>query len=264
MPAEVGEVLEGSRRWCVIHADCLDVMAAMPDGCVDHVITDPPYLLDFSKCVTAGRRDDFTVSKGSHRIRDIGYSAFSAEDVERVGPAIARTVKRWCLVWHDAESGSVWRHALGLRHVRTGIWCRTNPCPQFTGDRPGQGFELMTIQHGASGRLRWNGGGKSASYHHAQRHGTTSQVVGHPTPKPEDLMLDLVTDFTDPDDLILDAFCGSGTTGVAALRLGRRFIGIEKEERWAELSRERLRAEEQGSTLQARRAGQVPLFGAGQ
>jgi DNA modification methylase len=74
-------------------------------------------------------------------------------------------------------------------------------------------------------------------------------------------MLGLVADFTDPDDVILDPFAGSGTTLVAALRLGRRAIGIEREERWATLSRERCLAEEQNSTLAARRAGQGALFG---
>jgi site-specific DNA-methyltransferase (adenine-specific) len=73
-------------------------------------------------------------------------------------------------------------------------------------------------------------------------------------------MLSLLADFTDPGEVILDPFCGSGTTGVAALRLGRRFIGIEKDSKYAALARDRIAAEEQGSTLQAKRAGQEPLF----
>jgi site-specific DNA-methyltransferase (adenine-specific) len=73
-------------------------------------------------------------------------------------------------------------------------------------------------------------------------------------------MLELVSLFTDPGDLVLDPFCGSASTGVACLRLGRRFIGIEREQKWAELSRERLRAEQDGSTLKAARAGQGALF----
>ena len=85
------------------------------------------------------------------------------------------------------------------------------------------------------------------------------------------LMLALVADFTDgatdldavvglPGDLILDPFAGSGTTGVAALRLGRRCILIEKDPKYAALCRERMTAEESSSTLQAKRAGQEPLF----
>jgi site-specific DNA-methyltransferase (adenine-specific) len=76
-------------------------------------------------------------------------------------------------------------------------------------------------------------------------------------------MLALVADFTDPEETILDPFAGSGTTGVACLRLGRKFIGIEKDPTYFALACERLRAEEQGSTLQAARAGQMALLGGG-
>jgi modification methylase len=71
----------------------------------------------------------------------------------------------------------------------------------------------------------------------------------------------LVADFTDPGDIILDPFCGSGTTGVAAIRLGRRFVGIERDPTYAQLARDRISAEVSGSTLSAQRAGQVALFG---
>jgi site-specific DNA-methyltransferase (adenine-specific) len=70
----------------------------------------------------------------------------------------------------------------------------------------------------------------------------------------------LVRLVTPPGALVLDPFAGSGTTGIAALRTGRRVILVEREERWARLSRERLAAEDQLSTVAARRASQVPLF----
>lgn len=74
-------------------------------------------------------------------------------------------------------------------------------------------------------------------------------------------MLELVSLFTDPGEIVLDAFAGSGTTGVACLRLGRRFIGIEKDPKYAAVARERLRAESQGLSLRDARAGQLPMFG---
>ena len=81
----------------------------------------------------------------------------------------------------------------------------------------------------------------------------------HPTTKPIALMIELVSLFTDPGDLILDPFAGSGTTGIAALRLGRRVILIEKDPVYARLCVDRMTAEENSSTLQAHRAGQLPL-----
>ena len=85
----------------------------------------------------------------------------------------------------------------------------------------------------------------------------------HPCQKPLPMMLQIVRASSRPGDTILDPFCGSATTGVAALRLGRKFIGIEKDPTYFALACERLRAEEQGSTLQASRAGQLPLLGTG-
>ena len=95
--------------------------------------------------------------------------------------------------------------------------------------------------------------------HGHQSDGPNARV--HETQKPESLMLELVELFTDPGDIVLDPFCGSGTTGVACLRLGRRFIGIEKDAKYAAVARERLTAESQGLSLRDARAGQLSLLG---
>ncbi len=63
--------------------------------------------------------------------------------------------------------------------------------------------------------------------------------------------------------VVLDPFAGSGTTGVAALLEGRRFVGIELTEEYTQIARERLHAAELNMSLEAFRAGQVPMFGAG-
>jgi DNA modification methylase len=70
----------------------------------------------------------------------------------------------------------------------------------------------------------------------------------------------LVDYFTQPDDLVIDPFCGSGTTGAACIRHGRRFLGIEKSPEFVALARERLTAEANDSTLVDARRGQVALF----
>jgi site-specific DNA-methyltransferase (adenine-specific) len=148
--------------------------------------------------------------------------------------------------------------------VRGGIWRKPDGAPQFTGDRPGQGFECLAIAH-PPGRKRWNGGGKHAVWTHCLEHGHGSGLRNeHPTQKPIGLMLDLVADFTDRGDVVLDPFAGSGTTGVACLRLGRRFVGIERDPTFFALACERLRAEVNGSTVQSSRAGQLPLMGSAQ
>jgi hypothetical protein len=82
----------------------------------------------------------------------------------------------------------------------------------------------------------------------------------HPTQKPLSLFLTLVKENSNPNDLILDPFCGSGTTCVAAKMLGRRYIGIDISEEYCEISRKRLRAVETGVPVKEQEIGQLPLF----
>jgi site-specific DNA-methyltransferase (adenine-specific)/modification methylase len=82
----------------------------------------------------------------------------------------------------------------------------------------------------------------------------------HPTQKPVGVMAWVVELATTEGQIILDPFCGSGTTGVAAVRLGRRFIGIERDEKYAAIARERIDAETRGLTLRDVRHGQRGLF----
>jgi DNA modification methylase len=177
---------------------------------------------------------------------------------------LARLASRWVVAFCQIEAVAAWRASFetgGLQWVRGGVWRKPDGAPQFTGDRPGQGFECLAIAH-PFGRKRWNGGGKHAVWTFGLEHAHgKSGKNEHATTKPSRLMLALVSDFTDPGETILDPFAGSGTIGVACLRLGRRFIGIEKDPRYFALACERLRAEESGSTLQAARAGQMPLLG---
>lgn len=259
---------ESGKGWRLILGDCLEVMPTLDR--VDHVITDPPYskvVVTSSKsgpgdCRPRGRKGAYGA-----KTRDLGYSGIDDEARVAIGAECGRLVRRWSLVFCDAESLSAWRSALeggGMKHARMGAWVAPNCTPQFSGDRPGTGWEACEIAHAVgAGRWRWNGGGLPAVWIVPRpANGSHERTEnGHPTPKPIDLMLELVALFTDPGETVLDPFAGSGTTGVACLRLGRRFIGIEKDPTYFQLAVDRLRAEEQGSTLSAARARQLPLLG---
>lgn len=253
-----------SARWQVIHGDCREVLPTL--GQVDHVITDPPYSRDLYLKFRSNKGARGVESKQTSNHLALANMAIGAvEDIHEVcSLEFVRLAKRWMIVFHDAETGHLWREGLGESYVRAGVWVKPNAVPQISGDRPGQGFEAITIGH-AKGRKRWNGGGHSAVWVHcavnANPIADDRACNPHPCPKPLSLMLELVELFTDPDDLVLDPFCGSGTTGVACLRLGRRFIGIEKDATYAAVARERLEAESKGLTLRDARAGQLPMFG---
>lgn len=97
------------------------------------------------------------------------------------------------------------------------------------------------------------------------QHGKAIEPRLHTTQKPVALMCSLVDDFSEPGELVYDFAAGSGTTGVACVRGGggaRRFVGIEREEKWCEAAAKRLDAELDGSTYYAAKAGQVAMFGA--
>lgn len=101
------------------------------------------------------------------------------------------------------------------------------------------GFESIVTCH-APGKSSWNGGGRRGYLEHSVDANFSRTPRYHETQKPEPLMAELVTLFTDDGDTILDPFMGSGTTLVAAKRLARKAIGIEINEAYCEMAAKRL------------------------
>jgi DNA modification methylase len=230
--------------------DCLEGMAALEDRSVDHVLADPPYrralyegFRSNSRARKVGQRTHGAKMSLSPNYQSLASESIGAlEDVlEPAAAHLLRLTRRWIVVFHDAESGDLWRKAFGDAYVRSGVWVKTNPMPQISGDRPAQGFEGITIAHGPE-RKRWNGGGRPAVWTHGALQGNWSERAGndHPCPKPLDLMEALVRDFTEPGELVLDPFAGSGTTGVACKRLGRRFLGFERDAKYHAIAERRI------------------------
>jgi len=263
------DVIEGRARWCVVHGDNAEVLPTLPEKSVAHVITDPPYSEHTHAKVRRGGSvhtpDNETPGEPKRAVISsaavLGFDALTGGQRQACAVQFARLVSRWVLAFSDQEGAQPWMIAnieAGLQHVRIGQWVKIGATPQFTGDRPATGCEAIVIAH-PPGRKHWNGGGSHAVWTHAIASGDRD----HTTQKPVPLMLELVELFTDDAEIVLDPFAGSGTTGVACLRLGRRFIGIEKDARYAAIARERLAAESQGLTLRDARAGQMSLLGGG-
>lgn len=252
------------------HADLTEVLPTLPDLSVDVIITDPPYSAHVHQSVrSSGRNRGLTDGNGNmspcatRRSVDLGFEHLSASMRRLCAIEFARLARRWVAVFSDVESCHLWRRSLegaGLDYVRTLQWIRIGGAPQFTGDRPANGTEAITLAH-RPGRKRWNGGGKAGVYVCpivTNRSGHRTDRV-HPTQKPIDLMIDLVDDFTESGEVVLDPFAGSGSTGVAALRRGREFVGIELMAEHHATALERLQAEDMGVTVKAARAGQLTL-----
>ena len=232
--------------WELRLGDCLDPvhgLASLADKSVDHFITDPPFA---SEIYERPRMYHPTTASGTSPGMDLMRAGGIGSIDEVIAPITVqahRLARRWVLAFIDAESvGDVRRAMLsaGLRYVRTGAWAKSDPMPQFTGDRPAHGFEACCIAHADKPRkMRWNGGGQAAIWLYGV---CKKDRPDHPCPKPLPLMERLVGDFTDPGELICDPFAGSGTTGVACIRLGRRFIGWERDPKYFAVAVKRLSA----------------------
>lgn len=227
--------------------DCLapDAMASLGVGGCDVVITDPPYSAHVHAKHRVAQKQDNDLPAAT-RIRSgetkrriseskaIEFEHITQDVMESVADRCALVARRWVLVFCDVESSHLWAGALrsaGLQYVRTMAWQKLGGTPQFTGDRPGTAFEAIVVAH-PPGKKRWNGGGKAGWYAvptAMDRDGSGLDERMHTTQKPVALMEALIRDFTNPGELICDPFAGSGTTLLAATRLGRRSIGWEKD-----------------------------------
>lgn len=252
--------------WC---GDCVGIL---PDiGKFDHAIFDPPY----EKHMHAAKRGR-KVYGAIRRIRIDGHANPPPVDFASIGdlrgrimPLLAERCAGWLLAFCTPEGIAAWRDAIeaaGVRYKRACFWIKPDSAPQFNGQGPAFAVEAFVTAWCGRGVSKWNGGGRRNWWlvptNDAERQGD------HPTEKPVPLMLDLIRLFTKPNDLICDPCMGSGTTGIAAIAAGRRFIGIERDQKYYELARARIEAafmgSDEGSRHITKRLGRLerpgPLF----
>jgi site-specific DNA-methyltransferase (adenine-specific) len=232
----------------LILGDCLEVMRAL--GRVDHIITDPPYeaTLHAAKVGLVGRKHR---NDGVAELKGLNFApidAIRADYVRIAGPLS----KGWFIAFCTPEGVAKWAdeiNASPLKYKRACVWVKPDATPQLNGQGPAQGAENFVCAWAGEGYSRWNAGGKRGVYTHYTNNPERSGL--HPTEKPRRLMAEIVADFTSPGQMILDPFMGSGTTGIAAVQLGRSFIGIEKDPEYFALACERLdKAQRQGSLFE--------------
>lgn len=191
--------------------DCRDIMPTL--GKVDCVITDPPYSANTHKMAKT--------NKGSgHGVKLVTFSALQDDDFDAVVEQCLTVADGWVVMTCDYSHAA--RFYTHPSFVRLGAWVKPNPMPQISGDRPGQGFETVLILHGGKVQKAWGRGGGAGVW-------TVPVMSGAevPTQKPLPLIAAFVSDFTKTGETVLDPFLGSGTSGVACAKLGRRFIGCE-------------------------------------
>ena len=206
--------------------DCMEILPTLDK--VDAVVTDPPYSSNTHKMAKTNQ------GKG-HGRRLIQFPALSDDEFVAVCGAVLLVSMGWVIMTCDHK------HAPLMfardEFVRLGAWVKPNPMPQISADRPGQGHEAVLILHSGRVKKLWNRGGGAAIWRFNVQ--GSAEV---PTQKPLSLSEAFLSDFTGIGQIILDPFMGSGTTGVACANLGRKFIGIEIEQKYFDIACERIEA----------------------
>lgn len=222
----------------VIHGDCLEVMRGMADGSVDAVVTDPPYGLGKS---TLGWAE-----KGYRRISEEWDSelptAWLAEAYRLLrdgGTLLAFGV------WKTFEQLLIAEREAGFTRRDIIVWDKVNTMPNITarGYQYSHEFILWSTKGGG---YDWNAPTQTRDI---LRFTWSQGSRQHPSQKTFPLMADLIGRHTSPGALVVDPFMGSGSTGIACVKAGRRFIGIERDPRYFRIAQRKLREVE------------TPLFG---
>ena len=220
---------------CTLYlGDCLEVMPTL--GKVDHVICDPPFEKEAHSAI---RRTQKSIKTGVAAALDFAAITDGLRDF--IPAWAAENCAGWLLAFCQVEAVSSWRDSMeeaGLKYKRGMAWVKPDSSPQFNGQMPAQGYECIASAWCGAGHSKWNGGGRRGVFTHLtnqpDREGT------HPTEKPIPLMMDLVQLFSNPGDIVLDPFLGSGTTLVACAKLGRRGVGIEMNEQYFDIACKRI------------------------
>ncbi|HVV26709.1 MAG TPA: site-specific DNA-methyltransferase [Rhizomicrobium sp.] len=242
----------------VIEGDCVARMKALPEGFADLVFADPPYNLQLRGELR--RPDQSRVDAVDDHWDQIG----SFEDYDRFTrdwlTAARRCLKDTGSIWVIGSYHNIFRvgailQDLGFWILNDVVWRKTNPMPNFKGRRFTNAHEtLIWATKNPKQQYTFNYEAMKALNDELQMRsdwtlpicGGSERIRGadgqkaHSTQKPEALLHRVIVASTRPGDVILDPFFGSGTTGAVARRLGRRFVGIEREKTYADVARARI------------------------
>ncbi len=242
----------------ILSGDCVAEMNALPEGSIDLIFADPPYNLqlkgdlhrpDSSKVDAV---DDHWDQFDSFAV----YDKFSRDWLK----AARRLLKPDGAIWVIGSYHNIFRVGATLQDagfwiLNDVIWRKSNPMPNFRGARLTNAHETMIwASKSEKSRATFNYEALKALNDGVQMrsdwllpicngHERLKDADGnkaHPTQKPESLLHRVIIGSTNPGDVILDPFFGSGTTGAVAKKLGRDFIGIEREEAYRKVATKRI------------------------
>ena len=242
----------------ILQGDCIAEMARLPDKSVDMIFADPPYNLqlggdlfrpegsrvdavddEWDKFESLAVYDNFTrdwLEQARRVLKDNGtiWVIGSYHNIYRVG-ALLQDADFWILndiVWRKSNPMPNFRGTRFTNAHETLIWCAKDEKARYTFNYRAMKALNEDLQMRSDWLLSICSGGERVKAEDGSK--------AHPTQKPEALLYRILLACTKPGDVVLDPFFGTGTTGAVARRLGRRWIGIEREPTYVKVARERI------------------------
>ena len=266
----------------ILHGDCIEILKSLPQNSVDLLFADPPYNLQLSKELY---RPNMTkvdaVNDGWDKFTDFKeYDAFTCEWLS----ASRRVLKETGTIWVIGSYHNIYRvgtimQDLGFWILNDVVWIKRNPMPNFRGVRFTNAHETMIwAQKKQGAKYTFNHKSMKALNDDLQMRSDwnlplatgkqrikTNGSKAHSTQKPEALLYRVLMASSNPGDVVLDPFLGSGTTGAVAKKLGRNWIGIERDRKYIKVAQKRIdalqKADEDALHVEKRKQARVP-FGA--
>jgi modification methylase len=244
----------------IYQGDCIEVLNALPAKSVDLIFADPPYNLQLRSAL---RRPDMSAVDAVDDDWD-QFADFAAYDAFTRAWLVAcrRVLKDTGTIWVIGSYHNIYRvgalmQDLGFWFLNDVVWVKTNPMPNFRGVRFTNAHETLLWCKKSQAQRRY-----TFNYHAMKMANDEKQMRSdwhlplctgaerltsggeklHPTQKPEALLYRVLLASSHPGDVVLDPFFGTGTTGAVAKRLGRRFVGIEREGAYIDGARRRIGA----------------------
>lgn len=227
----------------IYQGDCVALMKSWPDGFVDMIWTDPPY--------GHGNHDgDLNARLNEHR--GLENKPIANDDMDSMRLTVGAMLTEaerilkpdqccCCCCGGGPRPTFAWlanrMDSQGLSFFHSVIWDKINP---GLGWRYRRQHEMIMVAHRKGGKLLW--ADDESAIPNVMRYSKPRDCV-HPNEKPVELPAKFIAAHTKPGQIVLDPFCGSGTTLLAAERLGRKWIGIELDPKWVRIAEERIAAE---------------------
>ena len=253
----------------IVKGDSIEVLKSLEDNCVDVIFADPPYFMQSTDKVLQradgtgefrGCDDDWDKYKDYEE-----YDAFCTAWLKEC----KRILKKDGSIWVIGSFQNIYRlgyimQNMGFWILNDIVWSKTNPTPNMAGTRFCNAHEtLLWCSKCKNGKFTFNyktmkslNGGKQdksvwtlgiCQGSERLKDGEGNKL--HSTQKPEELLTKIILSSTKPNDIVLDPFFGTGTTGAIAKKYGRRFVGIERDETYIAGAAKRIKQQPEQSDM---------------